>query len=83
MIAEQPPPGLPLTINFNIPTYWTPEQALAVFELLDELLSRTQRAAAPSTDREPGCDQDRQRHDHDRHHLALTANRLCCMAHRR
>jgi len=37
MIAEQPPPGLPLTINFNIPTYWTPEQALAVFELLDDL----------------------------------------------
>jgi hypothetical protein len=39
MIAEQPksPPGLPLTINFNIPAYWTPEQALAVFELLDDL----------------------------------------------
>ena len=35
MIAEQPepPPGLPLTINFKIPAYWTPEQALAVFEL--------------------------------------------------
>jgi hypothetical protein len=39
MIAEQPepPPGRPLTINFNIPAYWTPEQALAVFELLDDL----------------------------------------------
>ena len=39
MIAKQPepPPGLPLTINFNIPAYWTPEQALAVFELLDNL----------------------------------------------
>ena len=39
MIAEQPepPPGLPLTINFKIPAYWTPEQALAVFELLDDL----------------------------------------------
>ena len=39
MIADQPkpPPGLPLTINFNIPAYWTPEQALAVFELLDDL----------------------------------------------
>ena len=39
MIAEQPkpPPGLPLTINFHIPAYWTPEQALAVFELLDDL----------------------------------------------
>jgi hypothetical protein len=37
MIADQPTPGLPLTINFNIPAYWTPEQALAVFELLDDL----------------------------------------------
>ena len=39
MIAKQPepPPGLPLTINFKIPAYWTPEQALAVFELLDDL----------------------------------------------
>jgi hypothetical protein len=39
MIAKQPepPPGLPLTINFNIPAYWTPEQAFAVFELLDDL----------------------------------------------
>jgi len=39
MIAEQPnsTPGLPLTINFKIPTYWTPEQAFAVFELLDDL----------------------------------------------
>ena len=39
MIAEQPKsqPGLPLTSNFKIPAYWTPEQALAVFELLDDL----------------------------------------------
>jgi hypothetical protein len=39
MIAKQPepPPGLPLTINVNIPAYWTPEQAFAVFELLDDL----------------------------------------------
>src|ERR1700716_4318878 len=39
MIADQPepPPGLPLTVNFKIPAYWTPEQALAVFELLDDL----------------------------------------------
>jgi hypothetical protein len=38
-IADQPkpPPGLPLTINFNIPAYWTPKQALAVFKLLDDL----------------------------------------------
>jgi hypothetical protein len=39
MITKQPEPrhGLPLTINFEIPAYWTPEQALAVFELLDDL----------------------------------------------
>jgi hypothetical protein len=39
MIANQPKPTprLPLTINFKIPAYWTPEQALAVFELLDHL----------------------------------------------
>jgi hypothetical protein len=42
MIAEQPKsqPGLPLTINFKIPAYWTPEQALAVFELLDDLRNK-------------------------------------------
>lgn len=27
----------PLAIEFNIPQYWTPEQAMAVFELLDDL----------------------------------------------
>jgi hypothetical protein len=39
MITKQPEPrhGLPLTINFEIPAYWTPEQALAVFQLLDDL----------------------------------------------
>jgi hypothetical protein len=38
MITKQPETrhGLPLTINFEIPAYWTPEQALAVFELLDD-----------------------------------------------
>jgi hypothetical protein len=29
--------GLPLTLPFDIPAYWTPEPALAVVELLDEL----------------------------------------------
>jgi len=29
--------GLPLTIALQIPTYWTPEQAFAVFALIDEL----------------------------------------------
>jgi hypothetical protein len=33
-------PGLPLTIPFAIPAYWTPEQAMAVVELLDELRER-------------------------------------------
>jgi hypothetical protein len=28
---------MPLTISLQIPTYWTPEQAFAVFELIDEL----------------------------------------------
>jgi hypothetical protein len=31
------PTGLPLTIALKIPAYWTPEQAFAVVELLDEL----------------------------------------------
>ena len=29
--------GLPLTIALQIPTYWTPEQAFAVFELITDL----------------------------------------------
>ena len=29
--------GLPLTIALHIPTYWTPEQAFAVFEMVDDL----------------------------------------------
>jgi hypothetical protein len=29
--------GLPLTISLHIPTYWTPEQAFAVFELVSDL----------------------------------------------
>jgi len=39
MTTKQPDTrhGLPLTINFEIPAYWTPEQAFAVFELLDDL----------------------------------------------
>jgi hypothetical protein len=32
--------GLPLTIPFAIPAYWTPEQAQAVIELLDDLRER-------------------------------------------
>ena len=29
--------GLPSAIRFDIPAYWTPEQALAVYELLNDL----------------------------------------------
>ena len=32
-----PAKSLPLTIALQIPTYWTPEQAFAVFELVDDL----------------------------------------------
>jgi len=31
------PPRRLLTIPFGVPAYWTPEQALAIIELLDEL----------------------------------------------
>jgi len=33
----QPQAGLPLTIPLGVPAYWTPEEALAVFELIDGL----------------------------------------------
>ena len=32
--------GLPLTIPLEIPAYWTPEQAFAIVELLDDLRDR-------------------------------------------
>src|SRR3984893_15815564 len=32
--------ALPLTIPFKIPAYWTPEQAFAVVQLLDDLRDR-------------------------------------------
>jgi hypothetical protein len=33
----KPNPGLPLIIPFGIPTYWSPEAALAIFEFVDEM----------------------------------------------
>ena len=33
----RPNPGLPLTIPFGIPTYWSPEAALAIFEFINEM----------------------------------------------
>jgi hypothetical protein len=58
--------GLPHAILLPIPTYWTPEQAIAVFELVDDLretiwsfyqtdlqdLTRQQRQPAPVDPRE-------------------------------
>jgi hypothetical protein len=32
--------GLPLAIPLPIPTHWTPAQAIAVFELIDDLRER-------------------------------------------
>lgn len=37
---NDPPPRSPLVIPFDLPAYWTPEQALAVVELLDDLRER-------------------------------------------
>jgi hypothetical protein len=33
----RPNPGLPLTIPFGIPTYWSHEEALAIFEFVDKM----------------------------------------------
>ncbi len=33
----RPNPGLPLTIPFGIPTYWSSEAVLAIFEFVDEM----------------------------------------------
>jgi hypothetical protein len=33
----RPTTSLPLTISLQIPTYWTPEQAFAVFDLINDL----------------------------------------------
>lgn len=40
MMPKASRPGLPLTLPFEIPAYWTPEQAQAVLELLDDLRER-------------------------------------------
>jgi len=37
---NHPPPRHPLTLTCDLPAYWTPEQALAVVELLDDLRER-------------------------------------------
>jgi hypothetical protein len=47
---NEPPPRCPLAIPFELPAYWTPDQALAVVELLDDLRERiTAHYAFPLT----------------------------------
>jgi hypothetical protein len=47
---HDPPVRRPLTSPFHLPGYWTPEQALAVVELLDDLRERiTAHYAFPLT----------------------------------
>ena len=36
-MTKTPARGLPLTIALQIPTYWTPDQAFAVFDLITDL----------------------------------------------
>jgi hypothetical protein len=38
-LCAEPPRhgGLPMAIPFGIPTYWSPEAALAIFELINEV----------------------------------------------
>jgi len=38
-ICNRPPPDrpLPLTVPFGIPTYWSGDTALAIFEFIDEM----------------------------------------------
>jgi len=37
---HDPPPSHPPFLPFDLPAYWTPQQALAVVELLDDLRER-------------------------------------------
>ena len=39
-MPRQPTPSLPLTVPLAVPAYWTPDEALAVFELIDDLRDR-------------------------------------------
>jgi hypothetical protein len=47
-----PRPGLAPTIYIEIPTCWTPEQAAAVFELIDEIRDRIWTAYGPAIQEE-------------------------------
>ena len=35
--GPRPNTGLPIAIPFGIPTYWSPETALAIFDFVDEM----------------------------------------------
>ncbi len=48
MTHRDPRPGLAPTIQIEIPTYWTPEQAVAVFELIDDIRHRIWAAYGPA-----------------------------------
>jgi hypothetical protein len=39
-MSPQPTPSRPLTVPLAVPAYWTPDEALAVFELIDDLRDR-------------------------------------------
>ncbi len=52
MNRHQPRPGLAPTIQIDIPTYWTPEQANAVFELIDDIRDRIWAAYGPAIQEE-------------------------------
>jgi hypothetical protein len=62
----------PLTISLQIPTYWTPEQAFAVFELVDELRDTIWRCYALHLQQEY---RDQRRH-HDADYDPIDPNDL-------
>ena len=43
----RPNTGLPIAIPFGIPTYWSPEAALAIFEFVDEMREIILRVYGP------------------------------------
>ena len=59
--------GPPLTIPLGIPAYWTPEEALAVFELVDDLRERIW--SIYQTDLQDLMSQQRQSRSIDRVHI--------------
>jgi hypothetical protein len=58
--------SLPLTISLQIPTYWTPEQAFAVFEIVDDLRDAIWRCYALQLQEEYRDQLQNRADDHDR-----------------